>query len=358
MANGLLTLGTMAEVRPRVEGLRVLPPSDWPLNLLLEQQDKRTRSQWAAIVAGSIALHLILFSVAVKIPSLVGQREPEPTVVEHRIPLYLPPDVLTQREPNRHKVSKEIDLADLMAQKESQARRAMPRQRHFEIPKTTPQQKMANAAPQILPDAPKVAVNQPPAPLPQGSPSGLAAPPPPKPAPSPFQDIGDDAPPNPHPTLHPPKATLDAEVNGMTQDANSRQLEINDDSPAQAAPGAPGTLGQATAQHSAVELESDPQNADFKPYLRQILAIVRANWRRVMPESARMGLARGRTVIEFVINRDGSLPRIVIAQYSGSDALDRAAAAGLTMSNPLPPLPADFKGAQVRLAFTFAYNQP
>jgi hypothetical protein len=38
------------------------------------------------------------------------------------------------------------------------------------------------------------------------------------------------------------------------------------------------------------------------------------------------------------------------------DALDRAAVAGLSMSNPLPPLPAEFKGEQVRLAFSFAYN--
>lgn len=122
--------------------------------------------------------------------------------------------------------------------------------------------------------------------------------------------------------------------------------------------GSPGAVGQASAQHSAVELKSDPEGADFKPYLQQILAIVRANWRRAMPESARMGLVHGRTVMEFVIDRDGNMPKIVIAEYSGTDALDRAAAAGLTMSNPLPPLPASFKGGQVRLAFTFAYNMP
>ena len=102
----------------------------------------------------------------------------------------------------------------------------------------------------------------------------------------------------------------------------------------------------------------DPQGADFKPYLTRILAIVRTNWRKVIPESARMGLLRGRTVMEFIIDRDGRIPKLVTADPSGSDALDRAAIAGLSMSNPLPPLPSDYKGVQVRLAFTFSYNMP
>jgi TonB family protein len=107
-----------------------------------------------------------------------------------------------------------------------------------------------------------------------------------------------------------------------------------------------------------VELQTDPEGADFKPYLRQILSIVRANWRRVIPESARMGTLRGRTVLEFIISRDGSIPKLVTADPSGSEPLDRAAVAGLSMSNPLPPLPADFKGYQIRLALSFAYNMP
>ena len=103
---------------------------------------------------------------------------------------------------------------------------------------------------------------------------------------------------------------------------------------------------------------SDPEGADFKAYLTRILAIVKSNWRRVIPESARMGTLHGRTVMEFIINRDGSIPKLVTAQSSGSEPLDRAAVAGLSMSNPLPALPPDYKGFQVRLAFTFSYNLP
>jgi TonB family protein len=358
MPNGLFTLSDALDIRPATDGPRMLPPSTYPLNLEL-QWPERTRPEWAGIFVASIALHVIFFAFAVKIPSLVGQRQPEPQVVVHRIPLYLPRDLMAQREPNRAKVAKEVDLADLMPTTQSRSRQARPRPspKHFEVPKQTTHE-VAKAAPQILPEAPKVPVTRAAVTPPPGSPTGIVAPPPAKPQESsgPFQNIGSDEPPNPHPTLAPPKLNLRAAANGTPQSSDGQHLNISDGSQGPPSPAAPGTLGQDGAQHSAVELQSDPDGADFKPYLRQILAIVRANWRRVLPESARLGQLRGRTVMEFVINRDGSLPKIVIAEYSGSDPLDRAAAAGLAMSNPLPPLPADFKGSQVRLAFTFSYN--
>ena len=147
-------------------------------------------------------------------------------------------------------------------------------------------------------------------------------------------------------------------VKGLARSGNSTQLIISDDSLSEPSPLTPGAARQPGAEHAAVELQSDPQGADFKAYLTRILAIVRANWRRVIPESARMGTLRGRTVMEFIINKDGSIPKLVTAQSSGAEPLDRAAVAGLSMSNPLPALPSDFKGFQVRLAFTFSYNVP
>jgi len=185
-----------------------------------------------------------------------------------------------------------------------------------------------------------------------------SAPPPPAPSQNPFQNVGSEAPPNAHPSLAPPKANVPAALNGLAQSANGRTLVLSDDNFTDPISSTPGSAGQLGAQHTAVELKSDPQGADFKPYLIRILTIVRANWRRVIPESARMGLLRGRTTMEFIINRDGSIPKLVTADPSGSDALDRAAVAGLSMSNPLPPLPPDYKGLQVRLAFSFSYNMP
>ncbi len=336
----------------------IVEPVD--LELLLEWPDQGSR--WRTILSGSLAFHLLLFLAAIRLPAFVGRTQPEHSVIVRTIPLYLPPDVLTQRTPNRQKVSKQIDLADLLASQPAPARQATPERsvRHFELPKQISRREEPKNTPQILPEAPKIALNQSPGPLPPGSLTGITAPAAPPPAASngPFQNIGEEAPPNPHPKLAPPKASPQAAINGLAQNPNSRNLVISDDNPSEAMPGRPGSTGLAGAPHAAVELKSDPQGADFKPYLTRILAIVRANWRRVIPESARMGQLRGRTVLEFIINRDGSIPKLVTSDPSGSEPLDRAAVAGLSMSNPLPPLPSDYKGFQVRLAFSFAYNMP
>jgi TonB family protein len=360
MALAPLSLSRLAEDR-QLPGGGVLPPSDYPLHLLLEWPGEPSRRKWG-ILAASVAIHLLLFGAATRLPSLIEPtRPPARRIVEHHIPLYLPRD-LTQKAPNRAEVTKKIDLSELLAeQHEQRAQRAAPRPsvKRFELPKQA-REHVAKSIPQILPEAPKVALNQPLAPLPAGASNGLpvAAPPPPTPAPGPFQNIGTEAPPNPNPKLAPPKDAVQAAVNDLLHGGSSSHVIISDNSPTEPQPDASGVVGQLGAQHAAVELQSDPQGADFKAYLTRILAIVRANWRQVIPEPARRGALHGTTVLEFIINRDGSIPKLVTAESSGLDPLDRAAVAGLSMSNPLPPLPADYKGFQVRLAFSFAYNMP
>jgi TonB family protein len=114
-------------------------------------------------------------------------------------------------------------------------------------------------------------------------------------------------------------------------------------------PPAPGKSG------STLELLSDPQGVDFRPYLIMVLSSVRRNWYAVIPESAKYG-RRGKVVIQFAISRDGRVPKLVIVTPSGTEALDRAAVAGVSASNPFPPLPTEFQGQQIRLQFVFAYN--
>jgi len=123
-------------------------------------------------------------------------------------------------------------------------------------------------------------------------------------------------------------------------------------------PGGGGGIGGIQApprQGSTLELLSDPMGVDFRPYLLRILTMVRRNWQAVIPESVRYG-QRGRVVIQFAIRKDGQVPKLVIATSSGADALDRAAVAGISASNPFPPLPSEFKGDQIRVQFSFLYN--
>jgi TonB family protein len=105
-----------------------------------------------------------------------------------------------------------------------------------------------------------------------------------------------------------------------------------------------------------LELLSDPMGVDFTPYLRQVLARVRKNWFAVIPESARMGGNRGVVLLQFVIDHDGQVPKLVIATPSGSQALDKAAVAGVSASVPFPPLPKEYRGLAIRLQFAFKYN--
>jgi TonB family protein len=116
--------------------------------------------------------------------------------------------------------------------------------------------------------------------------------------------------------------------------------------------GIPPTQGDTG---SNVQLLSDPKGVDFRPYLIRVLQAVRRNWFAVLPESARLG-RRGKTVIQFAIDRSGRVPKLVIASPSGLEALDRAAVAGISASNPFPPLPAEFTGEEIRLQLNFLYN--
>ena len=67
---------------------------------------------------------------------------------------------------------------------------------------------------------------------------------------------------------------------------------------------------------------------------------------------------RGQVLIQFIIDRHGAVPKLVIATSSGTESFDRAAVAGVSMSNPFPPLPPDFKGDQIRVQLAFRYNAP
>ena len=116
-----------------------------------------------------------------------------------------------------------------------------------------------------------------------------------------------------------------------------------------------GASSRGIQQRGSVELLSDPSGVDFKPYLIQVLASVKRNWFAVMPQSARYG-NRAQVQIQFAIRKDGAVPKLVIASSSGTDPLDRAAVAGVSASNPFPPLPREFAGEEVRLQFTFSYN--
>jgi TonB family protein len=122
--------------------------------------------------------------------------------------------------------------------------------------------------------------------------------------------------------------------------------------------GSGGDFGLGTGAHGRqvgnLEILSDTQGVDFGPYLQRILRDVRVNWYNAIPESAQM--KHGNLIIEFAITKDGKVAGMKLVATSGDIPLDRAAWAGLTASDPFPPLPSEFNGEYLALRFRFYYN--
>jgi TonB family protein len=119
-----------------------------------------------------------------------------------------------------------------------------------------------------------------------------------------------------------------------------------------------GTRAQTEPEKrlDSVEVLSDRQGVDFGPYLQDVARTVRTNWHRAVPERVEAPVRqKGKVTIEFSVKRDGKVAGMKLAESSGNVPLDRAAWAGIFASDPLPPLPVEFKGEYLALRFRFYY---
>ncbi len=107
------------------------------------------------------------------------------------------------------------------------------------------------------------------------------------------------------------------------------------------------------------EILTPTMGVDFRPYLNSVLTVVQRNWHAVMPEEALKG-TKGLVVLRFHIQQDGEIPpnEPWIERTSGSDPLDKAAAAAIRNSSPFEPLPASYHDPNIELRFPVFYNLP
>ncbi len=341
--------------------------SDDNLHLLLLEEHHMDAGANLRAGLASLAAHLLLVPGLIWLVFFAPQ---PPRLVTHgplidvRKAIHLTAPVLpkekiatpTQVEPNRGKPAMEVSVESLQS-------RTPPKT--FELPSaprpaTPPPGPIAPPEPPKI-EAPKIAQAAPPV---FGNPSLPPAPPAPAP--------GAAATPNQKPKLTfetpgaqfgtpqgapqvklaPPKQSVEEAIRKASKPGGGG-LTVGDEGGENNNPFAPPSR-RGTA--SSLELLSDPQGVDFRPYLQQILATVRRNWLAVIPESARLEGRRGRVLIQFIVDRGGKVPKLVIASPSGAEALDRAAVTGISASHPFPPLPPGFKGDQVKLQFAFTYN--
>jgi TonB family protein len=319
----------------------------------MDWHESTEAKRWLRAGTGSALVHILLLIGAI----LVGELDtPELKTgarivsdIQRATPLIAPPTRLTQREPNDGKVSKELSVESLLShsQKGSPSRPAL---RAFAPPARNRPVPAEPSTPRFA-EPPKVDTG-----TASPNPPPLIAATPAAPAPPPSPQIQAEQQPKlalENPGQHPatpsqslaklpqPKTTVDDAIRALARGSDVEQ---------------PPNLGNVQLPAPSVNLLSDPMNVDFRPYLARILALVRRNWLTVIPTSARLG-NRGIVTVQFIVDRNGGVPKLVIETPSGSEALDRAAVAGISASVPFPPLPAEFKGQEIRLQFAFKYNQ-
>ena len=329
-----------------------LPDRD-ELNLLREWREPMSARRVVRDGLGSILFHLAALAL---FTALAGGPPPvrnAPAVIadlRKAVPLYIPRD-LTQKDPNRGKITRELDV------RSARPPAPVPQSPRFRLPEPAPSPVPALPAPAI--EAPKIEASATPPPPPAAAGRLPQIAPPPEQPKLAFEPVGAGgtarANPNPNIKLPTPAATVEDALRTPVPPApTTGGIVIGDIDELKATPDQAPSAGPV---RSNLQLLSDPKGIDFKPYLIQVLAAVRTNWLAVIPESARLG-RRGRVLVQFIIDRRGGVPKLVIAESSGTTALDRAAVAGISASNPFPPLPANFQGPEIRLQLAFSYNLP
>jgi len=298
------------------------------------------------VIAGAFAYVTICPAVAVTaallaVPHQVFQMKEEARRVT---PLVAPPPDITQTTPNRGKLSKEFNVESFRPRPALRLPQSAARPKTLSAPGPPP------TPPAPLPEPPKIEPNAggPNLPLVAQAPQIKAEEP--KLA---FETPGGSGP-GKSPglgRLAAPSASVSEAIQSLARGGGGGGVVVGD-------AGVGDDVNQVPApgrQGSNLELLSDPMGVDFRPYLLQLLSTVRRNWFAVMPESAKLG-RRGRVAVQFAIAKNGTVTKVVFGSQSGADALDRAAVASISMSNPFPPLPAEFRGNVIRLQFTFMYN--
>jgi TonB family protein len=333
------------------------PSDELELHLLTDWGSASDPARRRKAAGFSVVGHLVAIVLLVLVPLDTSAPE-KPRPATRVTPLIAPPVELTQTAPNKRPLSKEFDVADAQERPGIQVPQGAPSTSRPRAFRPTPPQPAPVKAASPLPEAPKV--DAPKTEIPQ-----LAQVTPQiQPVEQPKLALENVAP--PPPPLPPgqskvalPNASVAEAVRQAVRSTPSGGLTVGDLDMS-----GPGGVGASVnqppspgVQGSNLELLSDPQGVDFRPYLMQVLAAVRRNWLTVIPESAKLG-RRGRVAIQFAIAKSGVVNKVVFVQNSGTDALDRATVAGVEMSNPFPPLPSEYKGERVVLQFNFAYNMP
>lgn len=338
----------------------VSTPVEPELNLLTTWGQPEDASRRRQALVATVLFHIAGISILFLLPESLFQSKPLQDAERHITPIFEPLTVMTQKAPNTAKASKEFSVQDRGARRRLSTPSAPPAPLRAAAPPPAPQPVRKAVIPQVAPPKPQ---NSQPAPEPPKVDTAVTAPK------VDLPQLGTLPPPPKIETQEQPKLALQNLSKGPAPvlPPEQRKVPIPDTSASGAIqrsiegaaprPPSPPQGAENSPSMQLPQLLSDAQGVDFTSYLRQILQTVKRNWQAVIPESVRFG-RRGKVSVVLSINRNGQIEKLVFAEQSGSDPLDKAAVAGVSMSQPFPPLPPEFKGEKIVVQFNFAYNAP
>jgi outer membrane biosynthesis protein TonB len=323
------------------------------IHLLDSLDDERSRSRFREAIYISV-----IFYLAVGWFLFYG-----PQVLFHQGRIINPGDVLKQRD-------KELTYLDMPPDVTRQLRRKptdviSDREHTQQTAKPTLDRKTleqlqamrrAGAPGRTAPAAPK-----PLPPTPEPAPAQSQQPAPPQQAPPPPRPLPQQAPPQQAIVEAPRPAPTKPNFGTPSQSAGEAVRQATQQAAQNRGQGGDYGANIPVAHqglNTGVDVLSDTMGVDFGPYLRRILADIKATWLPLIPEEARPPLNKqGETLIRFSILPDGRIGAMHLDGSTHDDALNRAAWGSITGVGQFPPLPPNFKGPNLELRIHYLVNK-
>ena len=123
------------------------------------------------------------------------------------------------------------------------------------------------------------------------------------------------------------------------------------------APASEAKQAASLADQHQIEILSDTQGVDFKPYLKDAIGQIYKQWMTLMPEGAKKQKEKGVTLIRLTISADGTIAAMHLDSSAKDDPLDRAAWGAITGVGKFPALPSTFHGPNLEVRIHFLVNE-
>ncbi len=88
-------------------------------------------------------------------------------------------------------------------------------------------------------------------------------------------------------------------------------------------------------------------------YIESVKRRIQTNWLQNTIDPGVRAAHTAHAVVEFTISKDGTVKDVRISQASGNLSMDNSGLRAIMSSNPMPALPPDYSGSNVRVIFDF-----